>query len=1237
MAITHDYEITGASPEPEASGGPDLIVAGTATSPGFGGGVSREGTSVADRMYVSDHSWPIYDPGTNDFTIRFLLKVDAVLTQRRGLSTYWEDIGGNNRGWGLFIEKDGAASHENELYLTVSENGSSVYAASYGSNIVGAGWKCVTVVRSGTSLKAYLDGGVNMSLTGPSTIFSASTFAYVLGSGAFPWGRDGAVDCHIDKIRCWDNALSASEVTSDYLSVAGAGPMPPFSWSFTTADATAPSVANNSPTGIDIAVNSNVYFEITDTATGVDLTTLTVTVEGNTAYDWNGVGVPNDGFQAGYITGSSIVGPVGGMYAVTVDPDSDFSGSTLIAVTVDAADLESPPNVMSTFNWSFTTEDTDAPIILNQDPFPGDIGVLPTDPIKFRLQDVGGSGVDVTSIDCTVDGGNAIIGGVVQAGFTGTVIDIGGNVYDISFTKDATLGEGLISIVVDCDDLASPPNSLNAPYSFTTVGTGPTITNEQPPPSGTGAPETNIYFELDDDISGVVEATIDCTIDGIDAIINGVIQAGYGGSIVPDGTTRGFDVDIDPPGTFSPGDTIPVTVYCEDASGAPLNASYSFTIGFPNTPFVIDTQCRASIIGSPIYVPLGATGVVYHLTSLDADVVSIQLGPSASGIVAIYDFVNNLDGTGEFKVDFSATQINRILSIITIDNVGNISAESPLFNITIPIDEVPGTEFKIRPHEYPHSDTCNRLLDDVPESKMILQAGIVVPYSFNKTSFDVNVIEIGRTITITVSYEGAPGKLEQTEIVVIPTATEFQVDIQLAEGRNFVRATDGEYQDYVVVTATHYATYLCSVSEEIYNETQIRLDEQNQAIESPLSTRLSEHLLEYTDLLPNVKSQKVFSSKLGIRSMVPEVSEDRSVRDLTTALTLNTPIVERTKNQATLFEPGIYPMFNHIEHGYGFDFHVWTHNQCSSKWRAFIRYLNNFSAFTLLSATESEIVFINDRGETVRHSFDPSAGECSLLDSVIPLLCLGEIPVFLETDVLTTIKLCYVSYPFDSYISAAHPLGERAFFDSGLPFDSGGSLDYDYLDPGDDGWVGLPVAPRFDYGYSLDSWGPGMPATGSITALAQASLSDGDQFTMNDGDHPAVTFYFDKTGTYLPTGGYDDTNVRVLIFNDTTAEEVADTMRGAINGAAKLYITPDSTGAATIYLTHTNNSENGNQLITEVLAAGTLAPTGMSGGGSCVWTEGIVTAPAFLSSADVTVTNLITVDAEFDAYQPIYP
>jgi hypothetical protein len=124
------------------------------------------------------------------------------------------------------------------------------------------------------------------------------------------------------------------------------------------------------------------------------------------------------------------------------------------------------------------------------------------------------------------------------------------------------------------------------------------------------------------------------------------------------------------------------------------------------------------------------------------------------------------------------------------------------------------------------------------------------------------------------------------------------------------------------------------------------------------------------------------------------------------------------------------------------------------------------------------------------------------------------------------------------------------------------------------------------------------PSTGSITALAPGSLSDGDNFTLDDGVNPAMTFYYDVTGGYTPP--VSPTNIEVDIFTpgDVTASDVADTTRTAITGAAPLGITTDAPGPATIALTNGSGDPAGNVAITESLAAGTLSPVGMAGAGS---------------------------------------
>ena len=123
--------------------------------------------------------------------------------------------------------------------------------------------------------------------------------------------------------------------------------------------------------------------------------------------------------------------------------------------------------------------------------------------------------------------------------------------------------------------------------------------------------------------------------------------------------------------------------------------------------------------------------------------------------------------------------------------------------------------------------------------------------------------------------------------------------------------------------------------------------------------------------------------------------------------------------------------------------------------------------------------------------------------------------------------------------------------------------------------------------------GQGVAAAGSLTALAKAALADNDIFTLNDGVNTPTVFEFDKSGSYTPTPGY----IPIHISTDTTAAQVADRMRTAINGVTTtLAITADATGLAKIVLTNDAVGTAGNQTITEVLNAGTLTPENMAGG-----------------------------------------
>lgn len=129
----------------------------------------------------------------------------------------------------------------------------------------------------------------------------------------------------------------------------------------------------------------------------------------------------------------------------------------------------------------------------------------------------------------------------------------------------------------------------------------------------------------------------------------------------------------------------------------------------------------------------------------------------------------------------------------------------------------------------------------------------------------------------------------------------------------------------------------------------------------------------------------------------------------------------------------------------------------------------------------------------------------------------------------------------------------------------------------------------------------GTKATGTIQFIAKASLIDGEVFVLDDGMNPAVTFYFNQTGGYTPSGGYDATNIEVDISKDTTAGEVAITAKAAINGVHDLLITDGAIASAELSLENDNFGTIGNQTITETVVDAGFTVSGMSGG-----TNGIV-------------------------------
>lgn len=113
-------------------------------------------------------------------------------------------------------------------------------------------------------------------------------------------------------------------------------------------------------------------------------------------------------------------------------------------------------------------------------------------------------------------------------------------------------------------------------------------------------------------------------------------------------------------------------------------------------------------------------------------------------------------------------------------------------------------------------------------------------------------------------------------------------------------------------------------------------------------------------------------------------------------------------------------------------------------------------------------------------------------------------------------------------------------------------------------------------------------ATGTITAVAQAGISDNEFFTIG-----STIYEFNKSGSYTPTAG----RIEVDISGDTTNITVANTMRGVINTTQGTVLTA---GGATedVTLTYDTPGDAGNIALAESVSDVAFVVSGatMTGG-----------------------------------------
>lgn len=316
-------------------------------------------------------------------------------------------------------------------------------------------------------------------------------------------------------------------------------------WSFTTEDDTnAPYVQNESPANnaTGVAVASNIVFNVKDykgnlgvtPGLGVDTSSIQVTVT-----------VGNDAPVV--YTSSSPEFSISGIAAnrtVTINPASNFPENTLVTVSVEASDLHSPANVMSTHTYSFRSVDTQGPSLSGFSPAQNATTATADTNISFTASDAG-AGVNINNTTVTVEG-VAYTYISPQFSYTG---NSGSYIITINPTSNFSGGQ-VVDVTIATRDLASPtPNQVSTSYSFTVANNCVTcsVDGEDPERFTQSADlDDTIVFHVKDTSAGINEDSIRITLIGSGSAIgtNPLVLTGSSPLVNIAGTSADYTVTI---------------------------------------------------------------------------------------------------------------------------------------------------------------------------------------------------------------------------------------------------------------------------------------------------------------------------------------------------------------------------------------------------------------------------------------------------------------------------------------------------------------------------------------------------------------------------------------------------------------------------------------------------------------------------------------------------------------------
>lgn len=501
-------EESGSSASDSTSNQSHGTVIGTSVEDGLNGKARVFVAGNEDRIEI-DNSSDNFSFTDTDFTITAWFKK----TTAPGSGAYHaifskHDENSSAKSYLLAVDENG--------YLTFvgsSDGSADTVSIASGSALNDGQWHLATLTRGGVQYRLYVDGvEVDSDLLGPTSLFDNSELV-LIGNASVGADHDSAFDGYIDDVRVYNYTLDYKQVSELFYDT-DFDPHPPSFIPVVPLDGQ-----------IRLFPDTDIVFKFADETPVID--TLNVTIDG---FDVLVNGLPEDGYSVFYqdFTDGYTDGYDG--YIVTITHDAFLPEGVFLDVEIDATDAYGNFDYLQ---YQFAVSSTDPPPTFNGfNPLPDSIGHGSGDPIQFQFND--GyftqlnlvSGADITTLNATIDGDQAIVNGTIQSGFSGSIVPNGFDGFNVSLNKDGGWRDGRkIEVILSGDDL----NGSSTVFSyFVNMGGGPVV---QPfyPGDGYVAVDRNtqISFEVADASFGIDIADVDISINSVDVLVDDVEQNGY--------------------------------------------------------------------------------------------------------------------------------------------------------------------------------------------------------------------------------------------------------------------------------------------------------------------------------------------------------------------------------------------------------------------------------------------------------------------------------------------------------------------------------------------------------------------------------------------------------------------------------------------------------------------------------------------------------------------------------------